>query len=177
MFVGTPLTTITQTHNTRTTWAVMGEGATAHRVFQRENNRVEKRLLALRQSPHSLSASAAKSRPPRCKDTNDLIQDKHKAGRLRRRFMCLCEWTACQCFRRQTTQNTSCSLAVQMEHQHLKAPAINKDCLWAVAPPLGYICFFMHSALVYAGGYQGKSTWRHVQAEDEVTRLCAHPSY
>lgn len=24
---------------------------------------------------------AAKSRPPRCKDTNDLIQDKHIAGR------------------------------------------------------------------------------------------------
>lgn len=30
--------------------------------------------------------------------------------------------------------------------------------------------FFMHSALVYAGGYQCKSTWRHVQAGDEVTR-------
>lgn len=51
------------------------------------------------------------------------------------------DWTACQCFRRQSTQNTAWLLPVQMEYQHLKVSAINKDCLWVVAPLLGHILY------------------------------------
>lgn len=55
------------------------------------------------------------------------------------------EWTACQCFRRQTTQNTSWLLPMQMEYRHLKVLAINKSCLWAVVPPLGHRSVFFNS--------------------------------
>lgn len=43
---------------------------------------VEERNTSNAETEASLTLShAAKSGPPRCKDTNDLIQDKHIAGR------------------------------------------------------------------------------------------------
>lgn len=61
------------------------ERATAHHPNARRARRENTSNVST--EPTLTFSLAAKSRPPRCKDTNDLIQDKHKAGRWRRRFI------------------------------------------------------------------------------------------